>query len=69
MAKLKNSNAFRLGFSIDWIHTFTTKEKLLYKKYLQENLVIVKFIKNFFNQYTKNVIQYKSNKKNRCKNK
>jgi len=47
-----NANAFRLGLSKKWVASWINNDAKLYKKYLHEDLIIFRFIKLFFSQYT-----------------
>lgn len=51
MSNIAHATLFRLGYSIKWQATYVAKDKL-YKNYLQINLVIYRFINNFFKVYT-----------------
>jgi len=44
---VSNAISFRLGYSHKWVNSWV-EENLLYKQYLQEDFIIVRFIKLFF---------------------
>jgi len=61
MGHLGNAIGFRLGSSRKWVaHSVQTLK--LYRHYLQEDLLIFRFIKLFFRQYTMPIFTPSSNR-------
>jgi len=51
MGHLVNANFFRLGRKKKWISSYV-EQSSLYKQYLQEDLIIFRFINLFFKEYS-----------------
>lgn len=51
MGHLVHAKFFRLGFTQKWISAYVEKT-FLYRKYLQEDLIIFRFINLFFKAYS-----------------
>jgi hypothetical protein len=64
LSHLVNANLFRLGHSIKWLTTSVTKTKL-YKTYLQTDLIIFRFIKAFFRDYSIPIFTWRKNRTKR----
>lgn len=66
MGHLVNATAFRLGYSRNWISSWVSKGKT-YKKFLHEDLLIFRFVKLFFTQYSYPIYTNIFNRSNRQK--